>query len=204
MTTHPIPGRITSHDTRKLQDAINKAPQYNVKAASVLKHIIKVIHRLPKMHRNLRLQDIEIYIGKSANNVGALSKRWKLHQKNRHHIFGMVLFSCTKASAKTLEKLAIRIIKRLKDNNSLCVGQANVSSGSGGRDQVSGQTVIYMTWAPLLKPTGYVKPTVKIIKAVAMEVVHGMNNAVKEQQVLTGLGAITQVSTYTKLRLDAY
>jgi len=180
------------------------APLYSGKVASALKHVIEVIHGLPKLHKTLALKDIEIYIGKSDRTAQASLKRWMSHRENRKHIFGLVLFRCSRENAKKLEKVAIRVVKGLKARNSLCVGEANLSFGSGGRDSQSNESLIYMTWAPLVTPTPYTKPTVAIINEVAKEVAPSVDGIIKEAQIRGGLSAIKRVTKYKKIRMDCY
>lgn len=204
ITAHPLPGRVTHHETAKLQKAINAAPLYSGKAASALKHVIEVIHGLPAMHSALKLKDIEVYIGKAERTTKAVLNRWGDHRSHRKHIFGIILFRCSLDNAKKLEKLSIRVVKALKARNSLCVGDANLSSGSGGKNPASNDALIYMTWAPLATPTGYSKPTQSIICDVAKAVAPSMNGVVKEAQILCGLRAIKRLSSFKKIRMDHY
>lgn len=201
---HPIPARITRHERQKLQAALQQAPLYSGKVASALQHTIQVVHGLPKLHATLALKDIEVYIGKSDRTIDAVLRRWINHRKTKKHIFGIILFRCTKQNAKKLEKVALRVVKRLKARNSLCVGDANLSEGSGGRDSANDESLIYMTWSPLETPTAYIRPTITIIREVAKSVAPSVAGFINEAQILKGLMAIKQVGKRKSIRMDYY
>ena len=202
---HPIPGRITPHDTQRVQQSIDHASTYSDKVATALKCVIETIHGLPRLHSGLASQEIEIYIGKSERSADAVLKRWKQHHDTKKkHMYGAILFKCSLSDAKKLEKLAIRVVKKLKEHHRLCVGQANIASGSQGKDPKSSNALIYMTWCPLNGKSAYAKPTTQVIREVASQVAPSVKEFVKEAQILGGLTAIKRPTNYRKLRMDYY
>lgn len=205
ITAHPLPGRPTRHDIERIQSAIDTAPTYSGKVKNALAHVIKVIHGLPHLHTGLEAKEIEIYIGKAERTTDAVLARWMKHRTDhKKHLFGIILFKCSLDNAKKLEKVAINVVKKLKKHRRLCVGEANISPASGGRNPQSQDAVIYMTWCPLQNQSAYTKPTVAIIAQVAREVGPIVRGLVTEAQIRGGLEAIKRPTTFKNLRLDYY
>ena len=130
ITAHPIPGRITRHDLQNVRASIDAAPTYSARAGSAIKRVIEIIHGLQKLHQRLKTSEIEVYLGKSDRSANAVLKRWMSHRSDhKKHMFGVVVFKCSLANAKNLEKVGIRVLRNLKNEGRLCVGDANISGG---------------------------------------------------------------------------
>jgi hypothetical protein len=206
IAAHPIPGRITGHDTKKVKASIKYAPIYAGKAASAISTVIRVIHGLQKLHRRLKITEIEVYLGKANRSAGAVLRRWMFHRSDRKkkHLFGIVLFRCSLKNAKKLEKLGIRVLDRLKARGKLCVGQANISHGSGGRNARSSKSLVYMTWCPLNSSTSFTKPNIRDIRGVAGEIAPQLKGQVKLAQIVNGLKTVKSLNKRRTLYMNYY
>jgi hypothetical protein len=198
-----IPKVATRHDLMRLQTEIDRAPNYGTKVALAISRTIKSIHGLVHLHGGLKLEDIEIYIGKSADRPASVYTRWRAHSDRKHHRFGLILFKCTQNKAKVLEKVAIRLFHNLKERGRLCVGQANVAKHSPGRDALSDNCVIYMTWNILNQPCPFTKPTQLMVNEISETISAGMTE-VSALQVRNGLKSIKRLSTREKISLEYF
>lgn len=152
--------------------AIQSAPKYGVQVVSAIKHTIRVIHGIPGVHDTLKLDDLDVYLGRSTpRNVVS---RWREHQKEKRHLYGAVLFSCSATISLKLEKLALKLLDQLRRRKSLCVGMANAIHDSRGNRPGEDTGVIYLTWGKTLESTNYGRPTMPIIREIA-EAVCRMN-----------------------------
>jgi hypothetical protein len=164
-----------------------------------LKRTIRVIHGLADLHRDLPLENVDVYIGKAVADDEHVIARWKQHATKRGHRYGLILFTCDADSAKKLEAVAIRVLRRLKEQHRLCVGAANVSETSGGRPSANEHTAIYMTWTVVDRPSIYIRPTVAIIDDVAARVGNHAPLGVRSAQIATGLGALKQPGHFERI-----
>jgi hypothetical protein len=133
--------------------------------------------------------DLEVYLGRSST-VSLTLKRWKKHRQERGHDWAAVLFCASREHARTLEKVSIRSLQKLKERNALCIGNANIFEGASGPNTSVEREYIYMTWG---YRTGWEtfdnKPSVDDIREIARNIAFDMSGLVTEQQLKTGLSA---------------
>jgi len=180
-------------------EAIKSAPQYGVKVAGAIKHTIKTIHGLENLHRSCQLNELEVYLGRTAASPGRLLQRWEYHRHNRKHKHAAVLFTCDMNRSLYLEELAINLLQELKNRGSLCVGNANIAKDSRGRVSTGTTAVIYMTWGKNAGDTEYEKPTMDVIREVADVVGGEMSTEVTKQQLQRGLMTLKRLTDKVKL-----
>ena len=201
---HVIPRLLTRHDIVKIQKSIDEAPNYGARVANALSRTIRAIHGLADFHKALKLEDIEVYIGKAEDSPTAIFKRWLAHNKSKKHRFGMVLFRCSQTRAKVLEKVGIRVFDALTAKNRLCVGKANIAKGSQGRDATAPNCVVYLTWTVMDTPSPFTKPNKKIIQDVAATVAAAMKDSVTAAQISTGLRPIKRLTQKESVKIEHF
>lgn len=138
--------KIDTADEDAVLAGIAAAPQYDVRVANAIRRTIEMIHGLDDLHARAGLEDIEVYLGRSSESAGHVLSRWRAHRENRGHKYAAVLFTCDAYRAEDLEGVAVKVLTRLKDYNTLCVGNANVARGGGGGAPATDRALIYMTW----------------------------------------------------------
>lgn len=177
--------RIYNAREDDLQRSIAQAPKYDAKIASALSRVIKAIHGLADLHKNKKvsLKQIEVYLGRSSDLPKHLKLRWQQHRNEKKHQHGIVLFKCEPDQAEYLEEIGIRVVRKLKGYNTLCVGNVNIRDKAGRPPDSSSTAVIYMTWRTKSKPAGYERPSSPIIKRVASEVASELNKVTPQQKV---------------------
>ena len=126
-----------------IEEAIEDAPRFD-RFSDAFRHATKVIHGLPALMQAMTLENVEVYIGRTALTVRNVHSRWTSHRNEKNHEFGVVLFSCPTRVVANWEKVAISVIKRLEQRRNLCV--ANAVAGGGGGLPDTPQSCVYMTW----------------------------------------------------------
>lgn len=180
--------------------AIAAAPVYDLRVASAIRRTVEMIHGLQGLHGDTPLQKLEVYLGRTSFSEDHLLCRWNDHWTKHKHKYAAVLFTCDANKVNQLEKLAIRVLRRLKhDHGSLCVGNANVKDADQGRPSATDKAVIYMTWRIMPEAINYEKPGVKIISAVAQAVYEECTGWVKKAQIYRGLLSLKSLKSKVKL-----
>lgn len=176
----------------QLMESVGRAPLYEAKFASAIQRTIEVIHGLERLHQLASIHELEVYLGRASEST--LLGRFKSHQKDRRHRYGTVLFSCPSQSVRLLEKAGIRIMKTLKTNDALCVGNANVASDGRGGEPAGRNAIVYMTWRKLDRAVLFDKPGVALIRDIACEVEADLDGAIARGQIERGLSPIRSLS----------
>jgi hypothetical protein len=180
--------------------ALAAAPAYDLRVASAIRRTVQMIHGLQGLHGNTSLQRVEVYLGRTSFSEDYLVSRWNAHWANYKHRYAAVLFTCDANKVNQLERLALRILRRLKyDHGSLCVGHANVKYADQGRPSATDKAVIYMTWRIMPEAIMYEKPGVKIIRAVAQSVYEECAGWIKKAQLVRGLLTLKQLKSKVRL-----
>jgi len=187
--------------TELVAKAMADAPAYDLRVASAIRRTIHMIHGLQGLHVDTPLQRLEVYLGRSSFSEAHLLSRWHAHLANYHHRFAAVLFTCDGKKVNHLEKLAVKVLYRLKhDHGALCVGNANVKDADQGRPPATERAVVYMTWRILREPACiYTKPGVKTIYAVADTVAEECAGWVTKGQLVRGLLTLKQLRSRVRL-----
>jgi hypothetical protein len=129
--------------SERLEDLLDRAPEYE-RFAPAAKRAIRVIHGLPSLFRGRSLDEIELYVGRTACDPRSLRGRWRCHENGRDHRFGVVLFVCPTDRVQIWERAANRLVKRLEKRRALCV--ANALAGGPGPLPNWKFSCIYLTW----------------------------------------------------------
>ncbi len=179
----------------------NSVPLYNSHVAPAIRHTIRCIHGIDRLMRNTKMEELEVYLGR-ASTISRVVARWKEHRKERGHTWATVLFRASREHAKVLEKAAIRTVQRLRDRNSLCIGNANIIGGATGPNTDVEHEFIYMTWGYGDWPAVFEhKPSTNDIREIAQAVAGDMRGLVTEQQLRAGMIATkAPLTQYEKLR----
>jgi hypothetical protein len=138
--------QISQLSVSQLDIGIRQAPRYTTFSRRIVEHTIKAIHAVPHLYSDVSPKQVQIYIGRSANNAKSVYGRWDSHHKNleRQHVYGMVLCRVPTDMVSELEDLAIRIINGLYARGRLCV--ANIAAGPNGPLPSSDDATLYLTW----------------------------------------------------------
>jgi hypothetical protein len=112
--------------------------------ADVGKHVVRVIHALPKMWDDSALDSIEVYIGRAAATAKHIKARWEEHLDHKSHEHGAIVLRCSTDVVSHWETAAVRAIKGLESRGRLCVRNA-IASGHGALPSTK-ESVIYITW----------------------------------------------------------
>lgn len=178
-------------DAKFLSAALATAPSYGVRVADAIGRTVRCIHGLEELHSSVSRDELEVYIGRATANT--VASRWSDHASNRGHDYGAVLFTCSSDRVERLEGIALKVLRKLKSRELLCVGNANCHSAPSGRppraDEVA---LIYMTWTKS-RQTIWDKPGVAQIREIAAEVAEEVDDVTKKQ-VETGLYALKRLN----------
>lgn len=191
---------IDEADEDRVLEGINAAPQYGKKVAGAIKRTIQVIHGLDRFFDRLALDEMEIYLGRSADIPARVLSRWAEHRKERGHKYAALLFTCETVRAHKLEGLTNGILKKFKEREALCVGNANTAGDGRGRTPRTSRSVIYMTWGKNMVETAYFRPGIVDIRDVAEEIYRKGGGFVTKQQLLRGLTTMKSKTNRTRLR----
>lgn len=126
-----------------IEESLHSAPRYE-RFAPAAKHAIRVLHGTPELFTDLTLDQMEIYIGRTASRHGHVAGRFHAHRRQKRHRYGVVLFRCATSHVKGWEKAANRLVKQLAAQRALCV--ANAVAGGQGLLPSSPESCIYLTW----------------------------------------------------------
>jgi hypothetical protein len=187
-----------------LEEAIGAARLYVTQIPPPIRRTIGLIHGLGRLHQRASLHQLDIYLGRSGDTPKSLLNRWKAHRENpeRRHKYGAVLFRSEPRRAAKLEGVANRTLLKLKKENKLCVGIANVaSSGAGGYGRDAEYSTVYMTWRVLDDEIEYEKPKLSDIRELA-QAAASPEDGLHSHRLENGLMALRRLS-YTE-RLEWY
>ncbi len=188
---------IDTADSDVVSRAIAQAPNYGAKVASAIKRAIRVIHGLPELHKNALLDDIEVYLGRASSYT--VLNRWRASRNERGHKYATILFSCDTERAVELEGLANKLLRGLKDRNTLCVGNANVNPHGGGKVADNDLSVVYMTWGVGFNPEYAEKPDINVIREVSREAAAAYAGLFSYNQIENGLRLTKRLSEKERL-----
>jgi hypothetical protein len=191
---------IGEADEVRVLEGIKAAPQYGKSVAGAIKHTIKVIHGLQKLHPTYTLQDLEVYLGRSSEDPAQVLGRWERHRNKYGHKYAAVLFTCEVERAVKLEGLANNLLEKLRARGALCVGNANTAPDGRGKIPGTPLAVIYMTWGKNQAVIGYGRPTIDDIRQVAEEAYRQADVFVTKQQLERGLMAMKRKTNWDRLR----
>ncbi len=196
----PVCQNIERIEQAWMDDAIRAAPHYETRVASAIEHTIGCIHGLQDLHPKTDLLQLEVYLGRAT--VGTLEQRWKSHANdpNKNHRYGAIVFCCDYDQVERLEDLAVRIMKKLRANELLCVGNANKWDGNQGRPPRTEQAVIYMTWCKLDREIPFTRPGIKEIRQLSYEVHKESPFPTTRGQLLRGLRILKRIQSRVPLR----
>ncbi|MAT24843.1 MAG: hypothetical protein CMN29_07735 [Sandaracinus sp.] len=139
-----------------LVEAAHAAPHYTSRYSHALRRAIQTVHGLPRLFRGTELGEIEVYVGRSFPE--GLRNRFRDHHTKRRHEHGVVCFTCPTTDVRRVERLAIRLVDRLRRRTRLCV--ANVDLEPSGPLPASPVSAIYLTWRLVpRRPVGRPTPT---------------------------------------------
>jgi hypothetical protein len=180
-------------DDNWLQDALRAAPSYNMRVANAIGRIVRCIHGLGDLHRTVRLDELEVYLGRST--AASLKQRLRQHSRtHRGHNYALVLFTCDPSRIESLERVGVTILTKLNARGVLCVGRANRWNSAGGAPPRPGETaLVYMTWR-ITAPIEHERPSITDVRDIAHEVHRETNGAYTAQTVETGLRHIKRRS----------
>jgi hypothetical protein len=180
-----------------LKDALRAAPAYGARVASAIRRTIRCIHGLEKLHRTVPRDELEVYLGRATETT--LTQRWKHHFNARGHNYGAILFLCDTDRVEALEDVAIKTLKKLRERDALCVGNANKWPGNAGRSpRTREDALIYMTWT-IGDPVEWSKPSSNDIREIASEVAEETDREFSAKQVETGLTSLKRLTEYDRL-----
>ena len=191
------PGLI---DERFLNESISNSPNYNIKYKSAIERIIKCIHGLERFHKKTSRDQIEIYIGRSTKST--LKNRWTEHMNKKHHTHGLILFTCSHEWVEDLEKIGIKVLKKLKDNEMLCVKDIkNVTTSKRGKKPKKEDAIVYMTWRDTHSSTKWQKPTIENIRKISEEIYYETRDEIKitKKQINNGLQNLKSLTSFDTL-----
>jgi hypothetical protein len=166
------------HKDLVLNSLVEYAPKCN-KPRQAIEETILSIHGLKTFHKDLyALNEIEIYIGRSSQKN--ILSRWKAHFKLKKHDYAAVLFKCDPNYVEDLELFSIKIIKKLDQENSLCVRKIHniKTKKTGPKPNLNDNSVVYMTWRYKDGEKETKKPGIQLIRRIANETY----KEVKEEQ----------------------
>lgn len=176
-----------------LHEAIRAAPNYGVRVAAALDHTIGCIHGLQILHPKTDLLQLEVYLGRAT--LSTLNQRWISHARGpKDHRYGAIVFSCDPDKVERLEDLAVRIIKKLKVKELLCVGNANKWDGNQGREPRQEQAIVYMTWKELDAEITFSKPNTKDIDQISREIHEESPYRTAQGQISRGLRILRRMT----------
>jgi len=191
------PGLI---DESFLNESIKNSPTYNKKYKSAIERIIKCIHGLERFHKKTSREQIEIYIGRSTKST--LKNRWTEHMNKKQHTHGLILFTCSHEWVEDLEKVGIKVLKKLKDKELLCVKDIkNLTASKRGRKPKEEDAIVYMTWRDTHSSTTWRKPTKENIREISEEIYSEIRDEIKitKKQIDNGLQTLKSLSSYDLL-----
>lgn len=194
----PVFQGIAHVDDAWLTDALRAAPAYGSRVASAIQRTIRCIHGLEALHSTVPRDQLEVYLGRATETT--LAARWKQHSKTRGHNYGIILFLCNTDRVEALEDVAIKTLKKLKDRDALCIGNANMWPGNVGRSPRSNEyALVYMTWK-IGEQIEWTKPSINEIREIASEVADETDREFSVRQIETGLSALKRIGQCDRLR----
>ncbi|HRD65282.1 MAG TPA: hypothetical protein PKY50_03925 [Candidatus Competibacter sp.] len=191
---------VTPADIHSIISECYKYHYYQKKFAYAGRHIIRVIHGIPKAFRGVHIGEIELYLGRSyfdpdTPNNGVF-QRFRNHYKNKNCEHGLIALSCDTEVVSLWERGAIKIIKRLRDARRLCV--SNIAEFEAGQLPNIEISVIYITWKHK-KPTQIEHPTKTQIQYISEEIAAELQNNLTKNQINNVLFEIKNTKNYTPI-----
>jgi hypothetical protein len=180
-----------------ISDGMSAAPFYR-RFSAAGQHVIKSIHAIPRLYRDIVLGDIEVYLGRAGGTPEHVLGRYRAHYNKRNHTFGVVLFSGDTDDVISWEGTCNRLIKRLADGNHLCV--ANLVAGENGPAPSTDEAFVYMTWR-FIDRRRVGKPTPTEIESIADAVADHAREERTADQLMTAMDPLSRPSTdYADMR----
>lgn len=130
-------------DRGQLERAIDSAPRYDSFACAI-RHAIKIIHGVPTLFHDIALNELDVYVGRTAAAAGSLRGRWRDGEGRRDHEHGVVLFRCPTEKVRAWEAAANRLVTLLRTRRALCV--ANVHADGRGPLPDADESCVYLTF----------------------------------------------------------
>ncbi len=195
---------VKAHRDKFVNLSIKNSPNYlkRIRAKDAIQRTIMCIHGLRPLHnKSFKMNEIEIYIGRTSENK--LIQRWKSHFEKKQHTFAAVLFVCSHDYVEDLELVAIKILKKLQDQQKLCVKSIKneKTRKTGGKPRKEERAIVYMTWKYSNGPIENTKPGIELLKEIASETYLETKKEVKIRrlQIQNGLLSLKKINTYDKL-----
>ncbi len=192
--------KVKPEDIRSVINECYKVHYYQRRFSDAGRHIVRLIHGIPKAFQDVRLGEIELYLGRSyfspnepANGV---YRRFKNHYSNKNCEHGFIALSCNTEVVSLWERGAIKVIKRLRDIQRLCV--SNIAEFEAGKLPNTEISVIYITWRHVI-PTPIEHPTNLQIQNISQQVAMELNNNLTATQINNVLAAINNTKEYEEV-----
>lgn len=194
---------VKVHREDFINNSIKNSPNYlkRIRTKDAIQRTIRCIHGLRPLHKKFEMNEIEIYIGRTSENK--LIQRWKSHFEKKQHTFAAILFVCSHDYVEDLELVAIKILKKLQDQQKLCVKSIKneKTRKTGGKPRKEERAIVYMTWKYSNGPSENTKPGIELLKEIATETYIETKKEVKIRsiQIQQGLLSLKKINTYDKL-----
>lgn len=183
-------------DRSDISDGLEAAPRY-VRFTDAVKHVIRSIHGIPGLFRDLDLDQVEVYLGRAGGTEEHVQGRFSSHLEQKNHEHGAILFQGTTANVVSWEGWSNRILKRLHEREMLCV--ANLVAGKNGRTPSAPTSVVYMTWRRIRRQE-LSTPTKRDVLEMAKEIVGAASELRPAAQLANAMDPITRPDTdFTRL-----
>jgi hypothetical protein len=194
-------GSVT--DEEGFYEAANAAPHYGTHVSPAISRVIRAIHGIEKLHQRCRLQDLEVYLGRSGWS-SAVSRLWSHASGPKQMQFGGPLFTCDAARAARLEGLAIKVLMRLKAADRLCVGNANISPHGGGGRSSDDISVVYLAWRQRPSDNPDRKPTMSLVREIAKDLAPDFDDLVSKPRMVIEKGLMVARAPSNRLRVSLW
>lgn len=126
---------------------LNEIYDYNDEnPQDIMSVITDVIHNIPRLFTSVELDHLQIYLGKTT--LSNLHNRAEDHWANAKDTpYFIPILKVSKKDINFVEKLGLRYLFFLEDNNFLCFGKLlNQKEGGGGRASNDKEQIIYLTF----------------------------------------------------------
>lgn len=111
----------------------------------IIKLITEAIHGIPSLFNEVDLEHVQVYLGKTAEH--RISYRSEEHWHGKDTPYFIPLIKVSNKEIDYIEKLGIKYLNFLSNNNHLCFGKLlNGIEGGGGRKSEAKTQVIYLTF----------------------------------------------------------
>lgn len=111
----------------------------------IIETITTAIHGIPKLFEGVELGHLELYLGKTS--VDQINTRAQSHSKQKDTHFFIPIIAVRGQEINYIEKLGLKYLFFLQENDHLCFGKLlNERDGGGGRRTDSNLHIIYLTF----------------------------------------------------------